>query len=70
MFDFKWQCEERHSDGTRCPNRALHRIHFDTQHPFNHTDLCDPCLELYKSYLWYQPLVDEDGNEYGERNFH
>lgn len=58
-----WQCRFVDAKGVRCPAQAVRRIHFATEHPFDHTDVCPEHLEEYKFFCWYEPLCDEKGKE-------
>lgn len=58
----RWQCSFHDSNGLRCPNEALKRIHFNGEHPFDHMDACDKHMEEYKIFVWIQDLIG-----YGER---
>jgi hypothetical protein len=59
----KWQCTYHNSHGVRCENEALHRIHFSSEHPFNHVDVCALHYEEYQIFCWVEDLHLKDGRE-------
>jgi len=59
----KWQCSYTDVNGIRCENEALQRIHFSSEHPFNHVDVCSEHFEEYKRCCWIQDLHDKNGEE-------
>jgi hypothetical protein len=56
----RWQCSFVDKTGKRCENEALHRLHFASEHPFNHVDICDKHFEEYSEYSWVQDLFTKD----------
>ena len=59
----RWQCSFTDSTGSRCENEAIHRLHFSSQHPFDHVDVCLEHFEEYKRYCWVQDLHNQNGEE-------
>ena len=59
----RWQCTFVNSKGIRCENVALQRIHFASEHPFDHIDACAEHLEEYQRYCWVEDLHDKNGQE-------
>jgi hypothetical protein len=53
-----WQCRYFDKDGRRCENEAHIRLHFNGDHPFDHTDLCTTHFKEYTSFVWTQDLTN------------
>lgn len=51
-----WQCSYHDGDGKRCENKAIKRVIFSVDHPFDYSDLCQEHLEEYKCFVWYFEL--------------
>jgi hypothetical protein len=54
----QFKCRYVDSHGTECNVIAAKRIHFSTDHPFDHMDLCNQHLIEYQNWVWAQPLTD------------
>jgi hypothetical protein len=54
----QFYCSYVDSHGCCCNQVAAKRIHFSTEHPFDHMDLCLTHLEEYKTWVWCEVLVD------------
>jgi hypothetical protein len=55
----EWICQRVNSDGERCQSRAVHRLQFSQEHPFDFIDVCEEHLGEYTDYLWEQYLREE-----------
>jgi hypothetical protein len=56
----RWQCNAVNSDGYRCENEAIKRLHFSSSHPFDHTDVCMGHFEEFAHFVWVQDLHNDD----------
>lgn len=54
----RFMCGYTDSKGVHCTCVASKRIHFSTDHPFDHMDLCASHLEEYKTWVWCEVLTD------------
>lgn len=52
-----WKCSHTNSRGVSCTNQAAHRIHFSSEHPFDHIDLCLTHISEYSGFCWTQNLL-------------
>jgi hypothetical protein len=59
----RWQCSYHDNKGKRCENEALHRLHFSTEHPFDHVDVCQKHFEEYPRFCWVQELQERKCQE-------
>lgn len=53
----KWPCKYVNSKGVQCTKCAINRIHFSSDHPFDHLDLCDEHTKEYGGYCWAQNIL-------------
>lgn len=60
----RWQCEYVDGMGHRCEAEALYRLHFSTNHPFDHVDVCGMHVDFYRHFADIQDL-HEGGQPYG-----
>ena len=56
----KWRCSYCDPKGDRCEAEALFRLHFSTEHPFDHVDVCAEHLDEYEGFC---RLEDLHGNK-------
>jgi len=54
----QFQCSYVDSHGTKCQTVAAKRIHFSTDNPFDHMDLCEKHQLEYQNWVWCQPLTE------------
>lgn len=55
----RWLCQYVNAKGVRCTARAVWRIHFAAEHPFDHTDCCATHFSEYKFFCWKQSLPED-----------
>lgn len=49
-----WQCQKVDSNGVRCTAKAVCRLQFSKDHPFDFFDVCEEHYGEYTDWLWKQ----------------
>lgn len=64
-----WQCSKTDTSGKRCMAKAICRLHFAKDHPFDFFDVCEEHLHEYSGFYSVQLIkeLDEYQEKYNDR---